>query len=100
MRSHLRSNDPLNDRSDPVHRAARRAAGRKLGFAVHATVFVLVNLAIATFATFAGRPVFAVVPLSGWGLGLLIHGMVALGPLVALRKRLVQREIARAGRGR
>ena len=86
--------------SDPVERQARRAAGRKFGFIVHATVYLLVNLAIAVSAALAGRPALAAVPLAGWGLGLMIHGLVALGPLGALRRRLVDRELERAGRGR
>ena len=86
--------------ADPVEHEARRIAGRKFGFLVHATVYALVNLALAVSATLAGRPMLAAVPLAGWGLGLLIHGLAAFGPLGALRRHLVEREIARAGRGR
>lgn len=80
---------------DQTLRSARRAAGRKLGFYVHATVFVLVNLALAATDLATGRHGWSLFPALGWGLGLAIHGFVALGPVERLHRALVDREIAR-----
>lgn len=66
------------DTSDPdagLERAARRRAGAKLGWYVHATVYVLVNVFLAVLAGYGGRN-WALFPALGWGLGLLIHGAV------------------------
>ena len=75
---------------------ARRRAARRLGFLIHATVFVMVNvvlIAINLFTTPA-HP-WAVLPLLGWGFGLLMHGVAANGLFGRMREALVQRELAR-----
>jgi len=80
---------------DAVQREARRLAGRKLGFLVHAAVYVAVNALLAGVAwssTGGGWPIF---PALGWGIGLLVHALVALGPLGSVHRRLVGREVRR-----
>jgi len=90
----------MTSESALIARAERRAA-RRLGFYIHATVFVLVNLALfaINFTITPGRP-WAVFPFVGWGIGLLMHGMAVLGPLGYLYRALVERELARMPAGR
>ena len=47
----------------------------KMGWIVHAGVYVAVNLMLATLSYLSGRH-WAVFPAFGWGLGLAIHGIV------------------------
>lgn len=76
-----------------IDKLARRRAGAKLGWYIHATVFIVVNLMLAGLAAMSDRN-WAVFPAFGWGLGLAIHGAVVF--LVTggggLHEQLVQRE--------
>jgi hypothetical protein len=58
-----------------LERLARRRAGAKLGWFIHAFVYVLVNVGLVALSASRGHT-WAVYPLLGWGLGLLIHGAV------------------------
>ncbi len=84
-----------NDLDNRADRLARKRVSRKLGWYIHAFVFVTVNLGLAALAEFSGRHGVAF-PSLGWGLGLLIHGLVAFVfmPGNAWRERMVQRERA------
>jgi hypothetical protein len=81
-----------SSRSD-VERLARRRAGAKMGWYIHAFVYVLVNLGLVTISAANGRS-WAMYPLMGWGLGLLIHGAVVwfIAPGGGFYDRLVERE--------
>lgn len=85
---------------DPVERLARRRAGAKLGWYIHATVYVLVNLFLVILAA-SYKQDWAVYPLLGWGLGLLIHGAVVffVAPGGGLYDRLLARERRTLGGG-
>jgi hypothetical protein len=76
-----------------IERLARRRAGAKLGWFIHASVFLAVNTLLILLSWASGKP-WAVFPLMGWGLGLSIHGAVVwLGsPGSALHERLLQQE--------
>jgi hypothetical protein len=76
-----------------IERLARRRAGAKLGWFIHAAVYVCVNALLVTISFISGKP-WAIFPLMGWGLGLAIHGAVVwLGsPGSALHERLLQQE--------
>jgi hypothetical protein len=76
-----------------IERIARRRAGAKLGWFIHAAVFVCVNALLMTISLANGKP-WTFFPLAGWGLGLAIHGAVVwLGsPGSALHEHLLQRE--------
>ena len=80
---------------DEIDQMARRRAGAKLGWYVHAIVYVLVNLFIFGTAYFGlrSRPwnPYATV---GWGLGLALHAVsvFVIGKGSGLRERMVQRE--------
>ena len=78
---------------EDIDRLARKRAGRKMGWYIHAFIFITVNTGLAVLSTFTGRH-FALVSSFGWGLGLMIHGAVVflLQPGGGLRERLVQQE--------
>ncbi len=62
-------------------------------------VLVLVNAGLVVLNLATGRFAWSAFPLLGWGLGLAIHGLVALGPIEQLRKSLIAREEARLSSG-
>lgn len=84
-------NTPLSP--EEIDRLARKRAGKKIGWYIHAFVYVVVNIGLALLSTFSGR-YWAVFPALGWGLGLLIHGLVVFvtPPGNGFRERLVQQE--------
>lgn len=80
---------------DEIEQLARKRAGAKLGWYVHAAAFVVVNLALFAMSRYAfGTRPWSVFPLLGWGLGLVLHGVsvFVLGTGSGLRERMVQRE--------
>ena len=89
--------NPVASRSDSslpdIEKLARRRAGAKMGWYIHAFVYVLVNLGLVALSASHGRG-WAVYPLMGWGLGLLIHGAVVwfIAPGGSFYDRLVERE--------
>jgi hypothetical protein len=58
-----------------LERTARRRAGMKLGWYIHAGVYLAVNLLLAVLSSLGDRS-WAIFPALGWGLGLAIHGIV------------------------
>ncbi len=80
-------------RNDDLDRLARRRAGARMGWYVHALVFLAVNAALATLSLSSGRH-WAIYPALGWGLGLTIHGLVVWLVLGGggLQQRLVTQE--------
>lgn len=77
---------------DDLERLARRRAGAKLGWYIHATVYVAVNLLLALLSAMSERN-WAIFPAVGWGIGLAIHGAVVfLITGAGLHERLVQQE--------
>jgi hypothetical protein len=85
-----------------LERRARRRVGMKMGFYIHALVFVLVNLGLFAINNYTGGERWAIFPLLGWGLGLAIHGIVTFVSLQGegLRSRMLQSEIDRLRQGR
>lgn len=88
----MNAND-LHQPDPDMERLARRRAGAKLGWYIHAIVYIAVNVLLAFLAAMSGRN-WAIYPAVGWGIGLAIHGAVIF--LVTggagLHERLVQRE--------
>jgi hypothetical protein len=75
---------------------ARRRAGARMGWYVHAFVYLVVNTVLAALSLSTGHH-WAIVPALGWGLGLLLHGLgvwLALGG-GGLQQRLLEQERAR-----
>jgi len=79
--------------NDPIERLARKRAGAKLGWYMHAGVYLLVNLLLVTLSATSGRH-WAVFPAVGWGIGLAVHGLVVffLAGGTDLHERMVQAE--------
>jgi hypothetical protein len=79
--------------TNDLERLARRRAGAKLGWYIHATVYVAVNVMLAFLAAMGDRN-WAIYPAMGWGLGLAIHGAVVFFVTggAGLHERLVQQE--------
>lgn len=88
---------------DEIDRLARRRAGAKLGWYMHAALYVVINLVLFSMSKygFGTRP-WSVFPLLGWGLGVLLHGVsiFVLGSGSGLRERMVQKERERLQRER
>jgi len=79
---------------EEIDKLARRRASAKLGWFMHATVYVLVNLVLVLLSLDNPRHRWSLLPALSWGFGLLLHGasVWVLGPGSDLRARLVQRE--------
>lgn len=65
----------MTDTDTSIEREARRRAGAKLGWYIHAGVYIAVNLFLIALATLSGRN-WAIFPVLGWGIGLAVHGVV------------------------
>jgi hypothetical protein len=89
-------NHPTLPRDDAsLTRLARRRVAIKTGWMIHALVFVAVNLGLFVLNSLTGGLRWHMFPLTGWGLGLAIHGLVVLLVLGNWRDRLVAREVER-----
>jgi hypothetical protein len=80
-----------------LHHRARRRVKMKMGFAIHAVVYVIVNLGLFAIDRATGGGRWHLWPLFGWGLGLAIHGVVTWFALDGggIRERWVEREVRR-----
>jgi hypothetical protein len=99
--SHL--NPTMNLSHEEIERLAHKRAGAKLGWYVHAALYVVVNLFILGISQYGfGHRPWSVYPLLGWGLGLALHGISVflLGAGTGLRENLVRRERERLLRQR
>ena len=78
-----------------IDRLARRRAKAKLGWYIHAAVYLAVNLVLVAISVATGRA-WAIYPLLGWGLGLALHGLAtwAFAPGNRMLERLIERERA------
>ncbi len=87
---------------EPIQQRALRRVKLKMGFLIHASVFVLVNLGLAAIDLATGGHRWHLWPLAGWGLGLAIHGILTFASLQGegLHERMLEREMARLRDGR
>ena len=94
------SNAPLP--ADDIEARARRRVGLKMGFYIHALVYVLVNLGLFAISMLSSNGRWHIWPLLGWGLGLSIHGIVTFVSLrgEGLRERMLKSEIEHLQRKR
>ncbi len=81
----------LSDRE--IERIARRSAAARLGWYVHAGVYVIVTSLLGLLSALGGKA-WAVYPALGWGTGVVIHGLVVffLTDGRGVYERLVQQE--------
>ena len=88
----MNTQPPRHDENE-LERLARKRAGAKMGWYIHASVYIAVNVLLALLSALGGRH-WAVYPALGWGLGLAVHGVVTF--LVTggggLHARLVRQE--------
>ena len=89
-----------HSRRDPIERQARRRVGMKVGFYIHALVFVLVNVGMFALNLAIGGTRWAHFPAYGWAVGLAIHGIVVFVSFQGqgLREAMLRREIERLRR--
>src|SRR5688572_30427478 len=90
---------PLSN--EEIDRLARKRAGAKLGWYVHAGLYVLVNIFLFSISRYGfGQRPWSVFPLFGWGLGLVFHGIsvFVLGTGSGLRESMVRKERERIRR--
>jgi len=94
--SHHEYRAPLSAEEALLQRAHRRVQ-MKIGLAVHALVFVLVNAGLYAVNSQVGSFRWSVFPLWGWGLGLAIHALVTVIGLSGdgLRERMLASEVQR-----
>lgn len=76
-----------------IDRLARKRAKAKMGWFIHATVYLCVNGGLILMWLFQDRPLRWAGAL-GWGLGLMLHGISVwfLQPGNGLIERMVERE--------
>ncbi len=88
-------NSTMSD--EELLRRAKKRVDQKMGFYVHALVFVLVNIGLAVINYAAGGPRWHGWPLFGWGIGLAVHGIVTFLSLRGdgLRENMLAAEVAR-----
>jgi hypothetical protein len=74
---------------------ARRRVARKMGFFLHAFIYLAVNVGLYALNQFTGDTRWHQWPLMGWGLGLAIHGIVTFMGIYtdAMRRRMLEREM-------
>ncbi len=82
--------------AEAIDNLARKRAGAKLGWLIHAGVYAIVNIFLMLAALYQGK-VWAFFPIMGWGLGLAIHGAAVwfASSGSALHNKLLARERAR-----
>jgi hypothetical protein len=92
---------PTPASQDEIDQLARRRVGAKLGWYLHASVYVLVNVALFMMSQhgFGVRP-WRLFPLFGWGIGLALHGIAVWLLGSGLRERMVEDERERLLRQR
>ena len=86
--------DTMNEAD--LRRLAARRVDAKLGFLIHAAIYVAVNGAMATSAELAGQFTQSFLWCAGaWTVALLIHGISVFADGPALRSRAIEAELAR-----
>ena len=85
---------------EELRKMARKRAKAKTGFYIHLIVYIIVNILLVSIWYFtsdsSGLPWF-VFPLVGWGIALVIHGVVAFhgSSLEDMEDRMTERELAK-----
>jgi hypothetical protein len=89
--------------SEEIERLAQKRASAKMGWYIHAVVYVVVNafLFFSWHLGYRARP-WNAYPALGWGLGLVLHfiSVFLMGKGSSFREQMVQRERERLERRR
>lgn len=86
---------------EDIDKLARKRAGAKLGWYIHFTIYVVVNLGLFLSSTLMfGHHRYSWGPVLGWGIGVVFHGISVfmLGNGSGLRENMVARERERIER--
>lgn len=86
-------------RHPDLERLARRRVKARIGWLIHATVYVSVMAFLTVLGALQGDT-WPVYPALGWGLGLFMHGMAVFVAGSAWREQWVEREHQRLVRER
>ena len=79
-----------------ILRMARVRTNAKLGFYLHAAIYVVVMLVLFAINALSSSKPWSIYPLLGWGLGVAIHGIMAVGVVGSgFKDRMLQAEVAR-----
>ncbi len=87
---------------DETYQNARKRVEAKIGFYVHLTVYIGVNILLIIINLLTSpRYLWFIWPLIGWGIGVLFHGM---GTFVfsgarfrGIKDRMIEKEIGKDG---
>ena len=76
-----------------LERLARKRAKAKMGFFIHAFIYLVVNTGLTVLALGKGQT-WSIWPAAGWGFGLLMHGLAVFGFSAGggLQKRMLEHE--------
>ena len=80
---------------EEIEQLAQKRANAKMGWYIHAAVYVLVNMLIFAKSSYGwGTGRWSPEPMFGWGFGLAMHGMAVfvLGKGSSVRDRMVAKE--------
>ncbi|HXQ11967.1 MAG TPA: 2TM domain-containing protein [Caulobacteraceae bacterium] len=79
-----------------LRRVAERRVNARIGFGIHALVYVAVNTLLITVNLLTTpHQLWFFFPLLGWGIGLVAHGLSVYAVLSGVRERAVGAEMQR-----
>ncbi len=74
---------------------ARTRTNAKLGFYLHVAIYAVVMLVLFAINAMSSAKPWSVYPFLGWGLGVAIHGIMAIGVVGSgFKDRMLREEIA------
>ncbi len=85
-------------KNDEKYEKARKRVEAKIGFLIHLTVYILVNGLLISLNLIQQNEIrWAALPLSGWGIGLLFHGLgvFVFSGFKNLKEKMIQKEMAK-----
>lgn len=80
------------------YKLARKKVEAKIGFYIHAGIFVAVNaLLVVINLTTSKEELWFLYPLVGWGIGLLLHAFLVYygSPTTDWKKSMIEKEMDR-----
>lgn len=83
---------------DENYDLARERVEKKMGFMIHAGIYVVVNAGlIALNLTRSPDHYWFIWPLLGWGIGIVFHAIKVFGPAssTSIKEKMIKKEQAR-----